>query len=165
MGTYWAAWDLPRAVGIVRVDGPYGDPAVIAQIVESGLHVVVRGRGYTLLEQAQVQAILTQTLPVTLSLPDSQTPYEVFDSADVPLPPDRPAPGRCRLILTRRAWTGAHVWVGKLVGTWVYALFLTTLPPDGFLATDVLDLYHGRGAFEGTLADEESEGDPDRWCS
>src|SRR5262249_24505354 len=31
--------------------------------------------------------------------------------------------------------------------------------------TDVLDLYHGRGAFEGTLADEDVEGDPDRWCS
>lgn len=42
---------------------------------------------------------------------------------------------------------------------------MTTLPPDGFLATDVLDLYQGRGAFEGTLADEDQEGDPDRWCS
>ncbi|MGO8949916.1 MAG: hypothetical protein ACLQUY_20120 [Ktedonobacterales bacterium] len=42
---------------------------------------------------------------------------------------------------------------------------MTTLPADGFLATDVLDLYQGRGAFEGTLADEDQEGDPDRWCS
>ncbi|MGO8950326.1 MAG: hypothetical protein ACLQUY_22235 [Ktedonobacterales bacterium] len=42
---------------------------------------------------------------------------------------------------------------------------MTTLPPEGFLATDVLDLYQGRGAFEGTLADEDQEGDPDRWCS
>jgi hypothetical protein len=48
---------------------------------------------------------------------------------------------------------------------WVYELFLTTLPCDGFRAADVLDLYHGRGAFEGTLADEDVEGDPDRWCS
>jgi hypothetical protein len=55
--------------------------------------------------------------------------------------------------------------VGKRVGTWVYELFVTTLPADGFLATDVLDLYHSRGAFEGTLADEDVEGDPDRWCS
>src|SRR5262249_14821412 len=28
-----------------------------------------------------------------------------------------------------------------------------------------LDLSQGRGAFEGTLADEDREGDPDRWCS
>ncbi len=26
-------------------------------------------------------------------------------------------------------------------------------------------LYHGRGAFEAVLADEDSEEDPDRWCS
>jgi hypothetical protein len=52
-----------------------------------------------------------------------------------------------------------------VVGDWVYEQFVTTLPPDGFLATDVLDLYQGRGAFEGTLADEDQEGDPDRWCS
>ncbi len=30
---------------------------------------------------------------------------------------------------------------------------------------DVLDLYHGRGAFEAVLADEDVEEDPDRWCS
>src|SRR5947209_12276891 len=39
------------------------------------------------------------------------------------------------------------------------------LPTDGFLAEDVLDLYHGRGAFEAVLADEDVEEDPDRWCS
>jgi hypothetical protein len=57
--TYLAAWDLPPAAGVVRVDGQYGDPAVMAQIVDSGLHVVVRGRGYALLEHPQVQAVLT----------------------------------------------------------------------------------------------------------
>jgi hypothetical protein len=31
-------------------------------------------------------------------------------------------------------------------GEWVYELFITTLPVDGFLVEDVLDLYHGRGA-------------------
>jgi hypothetical protein len=165
VGTYLAAWDLPRAAGIVRVDGQYGDTAVIAQIVESGLHLVVRGRGYTLLEQPRVQAVLTQTVPVTTTCPESQVSYEVFDILNVPLGPDQPDAQRCRVILTRHAWTGEPISVGKRVGAWVYELFLTTLPPDGFLATDILDLYHGRGAFEGTLADEDVEGDPDRWCS
>jgi hypothetical protein len=55
--------------------------------------------------------------------------------------------------------------VGKRVGEWVYELFITTLPIDGFLVEDVLDLYHGRGAFEAVLADEDIEEDPDRWCS
>jgi len=93
-----------------------------------------------------------------------ETPsYEVFDILNVPLGPDQPDAQRCRVILTRHAWTGEPVSVGKRVGVWVYELFLTTLPPDGFLATDILDLYHGRGAFAGTLADEDVEGDPDRW--
>src|SRR5437667_3299824 len=35
----------------------------------------------------------------------------------------------------------------------------------GCLPEDVLDLYHGRGAFEAVLADEDVEEDPDRWCS
>jgi len=39
------------------------------------------------------------------------------------------------------------------------------LPVEGFLVEDVLDLYHGRGAFEGVLSDEDVEEDPDRWCS
>ncbi len=38
-------------------------------------------------------------------------------------------------------------------GEWVYELFITTLPAEGFLVEDALDLYHGRGAFEAALAD------------
>jgi hypothetical protein len=60
---------------------------------------------------------------------------------------------------------GKDIAVGKRVGEWVHELFLTTLPIDGFLVEDVLDLYHGRGAFETVLADEDVEEDPDRWCS
>src|SRR5437763_14212805 len=32
-------------------------------------------------------------------------------------------------------------------------------------ANDLLDLYRHRGSFETVLADEDSEQDPDRWCS
>ena len=60
---------------------------------------------------------------------------------------------------------GKKVTVGKQVGEWVYELFMTTLPADGFLVEDALDLYHGRGAFEAVLCDEDVEEDPDRWCS
>ncbi len=49
------------------------------------------------------------------------------------------------------------VKVGKRVGEWVYELFMTTLDADGFLVEDILDLYHGRGAFEAVLADEDVE--------
>jgi hypothetical protein len=51
------------------------------------------------------------------------------------------------------------------MGEWVDELFITTLGEDRFLVEDVLDRSHGRGAFEGVLADEDVEEDPDRWCS
>jgi hypothetical protein len=47
----------------------------------------------------------------------------------------------------------------------VYELFFTNLPQQAFTARDVVDLYLHRGAFEPTLADEDQEIDPDRWCS
>jgi hypothetical protein len=59
---------------------------------------------------------------------------------------------------------GGFQWANAEV-VWVYELFITTLPSDGFLVEDVLDLYHGRGAFEAVLTDEDLEEDPDRWCS
>jgi hypothetical protein len=61
--------------------------------------------------------------------------------------------------------SGKRVSVGKCSGEWVYEIFITTLPSDGFLVEDVLDLYHGRGGFEAVLADEDVEEDSDRWCS
>lgn len=60
---------------------------------------------------------------------------------------------------------GKRVAVGKCIGEWVYEIFITTLPIDGFLVEDVLDLYHGRGASAPVLADEDVEENPDRWCS
>ena len=71
-----------------------------------------------------------------------------------------------RVIVTRHRAPepGKPVSVGKRIDEWVYELFITTLPVDGFLVEDVLDLYHGRGAFEAMLADEDVEEDPDRWC-
>ena len=75
--------------------------------------------------------------------------------------------GTARVIVARHPAppAGKKVTVGKRVDEWVYELFITTLCADGFLVEDVLDLYHGRGAFEAVLADEDVEEDPDRWCS
>lgn len=164
---YLQAFDLPPSAGIVRVDGQYGDASVIAQILETGLHVLVRGRGYTLLDDPRVQQVLAGPPLTTVTTPESGVTLELFDLLGVPLSPSLPtqAVQRCRVLLTRRRWEGEVVTVGKRMGEWVYELFVTTLPPEGFLAADLLDLYHGRGALEGTLADEDIEGDPDRWCS
>jgi hypothetical protein len=88
---------------------------------------------------------------------------ELFDGGWLQLEEGLP---QVRVIVARhRVAPGKPVAVGKRVGEWVYELFITTLPVEGFLVEDILDLYHGRGAFEAVLADEDVEEDPDRWCS
>ncbi len=69
--------------------------------------------------------------------------------------------GTARVIVARHPAppAGKKVSVGKRVGEWVYELFITTLGADGVLVEDVLDLSHGRGAFEAVLADEDVEED------
>jgi hypothetical protein len=55
--------------------------------------------------------------------------------------------------------------VGVMRAGVVYELFFTNLPQQAFTASDVVELYLHRGAFEPALADEDNEQDPDRWCS
>ena len=89
---------------------------------------------------------------------------DLFDGDWLPLGEGLP---RVRVIVARHLAppAGKSVTVGKRLDEWVYELFLTDLDADGFLAEDILDLYHGRGAFEVILADEDLEEDPDRLCS
>src|SRR5260370_12159362 len=47
----------------------------------------------------------------------------------------------------------------------VSVLFFSDLPQQAFTASDVVELYLHRGAFEPALSDEDQEIDPDRWCS
>jgi len=161
--TSLTAWELPTARGLVRVDGQYGDSSVIADIVASGVQIVVRKRGYRVVDHPLVQAALAQEPVARITTRESQVPYAVFDLPQMLLEDGTTS---VRLLLTRRAWKrGEPISVGKVLGNWGYEQFVTTLPCEGFLATDVLDLYQGRGACEGTLADADREGDPDRWCS
>jgi hypothetical protein len=53
----------------------------------------------------------------------------------------------------------------QVANTVVYELFFANLPQQAFTASDVVELYLHRGAFEPALADEDNEQDPDRWCS
>jgi hypothetical protein len=72
---------------------------------------------------------------------------------------------RARLIVASHPATSTSVAIGKKRDGMVYELFVTKLAGPAFSAKDVLDLYLHRGSFETVLADEDSEQDPDRWCS
>jgi hypothetical protein len=164
INTYLTHFALLPEVALVRLDGQYGDAAVIAQIIVAGVYLITRGRGYQFLEHPQIQAVLA--LPPTASVTRMNTGelVELFEGGWLALGQGLPF---IRVIVARHLAPPPDklVKVGKLVGKWVYELFLTTVEAEGFLVEDILDLYHGRGAFEAVLADEDVEEDPDRWCS
>ena len=54
--TYLQHFALPPEVALVRLDGHYGDAAVIAQLMLAGVYLVTRGRGYHLLQHPHMRA-------------------------------------------------------------------------------------------------------------
>src|SRR5690348_535760 len=52
IATYLMHFSLSPEAALVRLDGQYGDAVVIAQLIEAGVYLVTRGRGYRLLEHA-----------------------------------------------------------------------------------------------------------------
>jgi hypothetical protein len=166
IATYLKHFALTPQVALVGCDGQYGDAVVIAQLIEAGVYLITRGRTYGMLERPQLQRVLTHPPSASVTALNTGQVVELFDGGWLPLDLDEGLP-KVRVIVARHAARppGKKVTVGKQVGEWVYELFMTTLPADGFLVEDALDLYHGRGAFEAVLSDEGVEEDPDRWCS
>jgi hypothetical protein len=164
IATYLKQFAFSSQMALVRLDGQYGDAVVVAQILLANVHVVTRGRGYQLLEHPQIQRVLAYPPTACVTRLNTGEVVELFDGGWLPLGEGLPD---IRVIVTRHPAppVGKSVTVGKRIDAWVYELFLTDLEADGFLAEDVLDLYHGRGAFEAVLSDEDVEEDPDRWCS
>ena len=162
--TYLKHFALSPDVALVRLDGQYGDAVVIAQLMLAGVYLVTRGRGYQLLEHPQIQRVLAHPPTASVTANNTGVVVDLFEGGWLELGAGLP---HARVIVARHPAppAGKKVRVGKRVGEWVYELFITTVDADGFLVEDVLDLYHGRGAFEAVLADEDVEEDPDRWCS
>ena len=71
----------------------------------------------------------------------------------------------CRVVVATHPAGKKKSPVGVTRADVVYELFFTQLPQQAFTASDVVELYLHRGAFEPALADEDQEIDPDRWCS
>jgi hypothetical protein len=143
--TYLTHFALTAETALVRLDGQYGDAAVLAQLILAGVHVVTRGRGYQLLEHPQIQRVLAHPPTVSVTAMNTGEVMELFDGGWLELDEGLPA---ARVIVARHRAPppGKLVKVGKRVDEWVYELFMTTLDAEGVLVEDVLDLYHGRGA-------------------
>ena len=162
--TYLKHFALPLQMALLRLDGQYGDAPTITQLILAGVSFVTRGRGYQLLEHPRIQGVLAHPPTASVRRRNSGEIVELFAGGWLELEEGLP---HVRVLVARHPAPLADkdIAVGKRGGDWVYEVFLTTLPADGFLVEDVLDVYHGRGAFEAVLADEDIEEDPDRWCS
>jgi hypothetical protein len=162
--TYLKHFAFPPEAALVRLEGAYGDATVVAQLLLAGTPSVPRWRGYLLLEHPQIQRVLAHGPTASMTRINSGVVVELFEGGWVELGEGLAA---VRVMVARHPAppAGQEIPVGKRIGEWVYELFITTLGTDNFLVEDGLDLYHGRGAFEGVLADEDVEEDPDRWCS
>ncbi len=113
---------------------------------------MTRGRGYQILEHPQIQRVLAHPPTASVTRMNTGEVVELFEGGWLPLGEGLP---RVRVMVARHRApaAGKPITVSKRVGEWVYELFMTTLDTDRFLVEDVLDLYHGRGAFEAVLAD------------
>lgn len=160
--SYATAHQLAACQVLVRLDGLYGNAAVLTDVLEADLGIIGRSRDYALLDLAEVQAALARP-PVEVSIhPESGAARSLYDCPEVSLAAGGP---RVRLIVATHVATDSPPSIGVQRQDLVYELFVTRLAAPAFSAKDVLDLYLHRGSFETVLADEDIEQDPDRWCS
>src|SRR6266699_88399 len=157
---YLAAHQLPSERALLRLDGQYGTGAVLSDL--AGFAFVTRGKEYTVLDHPLVQARLHLPPDQVQQRPESQGVRSLYDCPEVPVGPEAVL---CRVVVATHPAGKKKSRVGVTRAGVVYELFFTNLPQQAFTASDVVELYLHRGAFEPALADEDREQDPDRWCS
>ena len=160
IGRYLAAYQIPSECTLLRLDGLYGTGAVLADL--AGFVFVTRGKEYSALDHPLVQARLHLPPDQFQQRPESQVVRSLYDCPAIPVGPDGV---QCRVVVATHPAGKKKSPVGVTRKGVVYELFFTNLPQQGFTASDVVDLYLHRGAFEPVLSDEDQEIEPDRWCS
>jgi hypothetical protein len=159
---YQATLCLLPSQALVRLDGLYGNGAIVVDLIAAGVGFVMRGKDYALLDLPAVKARLALPADEQFTHPESGTCRNLFDCGDLPVT----AQGHhCRVIVATHAATTAKAPIGVTRHAVVYELFFTALPALGFTAADVVKLYVHRGSFETVLSDEDREQDCDRWSS
>lgn len=160
IGRYLATHQLSQERTLIRLDGQYGNGAVLADV--AGFAFATRGKDYHLLDHPLIQAWLRLPPDQVQQHPESQMARSLYDCPQIPVGPDGVL---CRVIVATHPAGKKKSPIGVTRAGIVYELFFTNLPQHAFTARDVVELYLHRGAFEPILSDEDKEQDPDRWCS
>src|SRR5205085_2533508 len=162
IAAYQAQLGLPRDQALIRLDGLYGNGAIVADLLGAGIPWLMRGKDYGLLDLASVKERLALPADEQFVHPESGVCRDLFECGELPVTAEG---HRSRVIIaTHPAGTTASP-IGVTRDGIVYELFFTALPALGFSAADVVKLYLHRGGFETVLADEDREQDSDRWSS
>jgi hypothetical protein len=162
IAAYQAKLGLPVAQALIRLDGQYGDGAIIADLLPTQIPWLMRGKDYGLLDLPQVKARLALPADEQFVQAESGICRDLFDCGDLPVTAEG---HRSRVIIATHPAGTTTSPIGVTREGVVYELFFTALPALGFTAADVVRLYLHRGSFETVLADEDREQDSDRWSS
>jgi hypothetical protein len=100
ISTYLQAQSFQPGQAVVRLDGQYGNGAIVADL--AGLAYVMRGKDYDLLDLELVQARLAQPPDQQTTHPETGTCRSLFDSPDLAL---SPTGLRTRVIVAARTAT------------------------------------------------------------
>lgn len=160
IGRYLAIHQLSPARTLLRLDGQYGNGAVLADV--AGFTFVTRGKDSHLLDHPQIQARLHLPPDQSQQRPESQMGRSLYDCPESLVGPEATP---CRVIVATHPAGKKKRPVSVTRAGVVYELFFTNLPQHAFTACDVVELYLHRGTFEPRRSDEDIEQDPDRWCS
>ncbi|MBD2095721.1 hypothetical protein H6F90_11210 [Trichocoleus sp. FACHB-591] len=165
IGHYLQHHQLPGQAAIVRLDGYYGTPGFVNQIQQHQLGYLLRCRDYQLLRHQAIQTRLQETPAQQWSHPECHQVREVFDLGFVEDTWAGYSLPVCLIVMRTPSLSERKHRVGKLMGDFVYELFITSHSPVGLSGCDILSLYDGRGGFEKLLSDEDVEQECDQWCS
>ncbi|HEX4205505.1 MAG TPA: hypothetical protein VHZ51_15190 [Ktedonobacteraceae bacterium] len=160
IGRYLATHQLSPERTLLRLDGQYGNGAVLSDV--AGFAFVTRGKDYHLLDHPSISARLHLPPDQVQQHRESQMERSLYDCSEIPAGPEGP-PYRV-VVATHPAGKKKSPIEVTRAGV-VYELFWTSLPQHTFTARDVVELYLHRGASAPILSDEDIEQDPDRWCN
>src|SRR5207245_8468359 len=114
---------------LVRLDGLYGNAAVLKDILDADLGFIGRCRDYALLDLVSVQAVLARPPVEVCTHPESGALRALYDCPDIPLSAAGPP---VRLILASLPATSTSPSIGKKRDGMVYELFATRLAATAF---------------------------------
>lgn len=164
MGRLAKRTGIPRDQFVFRMDGEGGNGRVMGRILAAGYHVLTRIARYELLTQPSFQRCLNEAAWYVAPLSEEGLTRYAADAGEIVMPtnspdcPDIPSEIKLRLIVTRFRSQGKNHRVGCRSGEWIFEMFATELPADGWHAVELVQQYFERGgAVENSISMQKKE--------